>query len=71
MKTFGWFTQASPPQGTAQIRLRYPLRTRLEPLGAHEALEGSMRHASVFSDGGLGNAQLKEAPDVVLLAVEQ
>ena len=50
--------------------LKYTLRARLEPLGAHEAVEGSMGHAREFGDGGLGNAQLKEAPDVVLLAVE-
>ena len=29
-----------------------------------------MGHAGDLGDGGLGDAQLKEAPDVVLLAVE-
>ena len=50
---------------------------RLEPLGADEAgafepqaVEGSTGHACELGDGGLGNAQLEEATDVVLLAVE-
>ena len=49
---------------------KYTLRARLEPSGAHEAIEGSTGHARELGDGGFGNAQLEEAPDVVLLAVE-
>ena len=46
------------------------LRIRPETSGAHEAVEGGPRHARELGDGGLGDAQLKEAPDFVLLAVE-
>ena len=49
---------------------KYTLRARLEPSGAHEAVEGRTGHARELGDGGLGKAQLEEAPDVVLLAVE-
>ena len=49
---------------------KYTLRARLEPSGPHEAVEGRTGHARELGDGGLGNAQLEEAPDVVLLAVE-
>ena len=50
--------------------LKYTLRARLESSGPHEAVEGRTGHARELGDGGLGNAQLEEAPDVVLLAVE-
>ena len=46
------------------------LRARLEPSGPHEAVEGRTGDAGELGDGGLGNAQIEEAPDVVLLAVE-
>ena len=49
---------------------KYTLRARLEPSGPHEAVAGRPGHAREFSDGGLGHAQLEEAPDVVLLAGE-
>ena len=48
----------------------YTLRARLEASGPHEAVEGRTGHVRELGDGGLGNAQLEEAPDVVLLAVE-
>ncbi len=46
------------------------LRARLEPTGPHEAVEGRTGDAGELGDGGFGNAQIEEAPDVVLLAVE-
>ena len=49
---------------------KYTLRARLEPSGSHKAVEGGTGHAGDLGDGGLGDAQLEEAPDVVLLAVE-
>ena len=49
---------------------KYTLRARLEPSGSHEAVEGGTGHAGDLGDGGLGDAQLEETPDVVLLAVE-
>ena len=35
-----------------------------------EAVEGGTGHPGELGDSGLGNAQIAEAPDVVLLAVE-
>ena len=49
---------------------KYTLRARLESSGAHEAVEGRTGDAGELGDGGFGNAQIEEAPDVVLLAVE-
>ena len=49
---------------------KYTRRARLEPSGAHDAVEGGTGHAGDRGDGGLGDAQLEETPDVVLLAVE-
>ena len=60
----------SGPMVPTRFVLKYRLRVRLEPSGAHEAVEGSTGHARELGDGGLGNAQLEEAPDVVLLATE-
>ena len=45
--------------------LKYTLRARLEPSGAHEAVEGRTGDARELSDGGFGNTQIKEAPDLV------
>ena len=50
--------------------LKYTLRAQAEPSGAHEAVEGGTGHARDLGDGGLGNAQFEEAPDIVLLAIE-
>ena len=50
--------------------LKYTLRRRSEASGAHEAVEGGPGHAGDLGDGGLGDAQLEEAADLVLLAVE-
>ena len=50
--------------------LKYTLRAQAEPSGAHEAVEGGTGHARYLGDGGLGNAQFEEAPDIVLLAIE-
>ena len=50
--------------------LKYTLRARPEPSGAHEAVEGGTGHARDLGDGGLGNAQFEKAPDIVLLAIE-
>ena len=50
--------------------LKYTLRPRPESSGAHEAVERGPGHARELGDGGLRDAQLKEAPDLVLLAVE-
>ena len=49
---------------------KYTLRTRPETSGAHEAVQGGPGHARQLGDGGLRDAQLEEAPDLVLLAVE-
>ena len=43
---------------------------RPEAARLHEAVQGRPRHARELRDGGLGDAQLEEAPDVVLSAVE-
>ena len=69
-----------PPMARRRARVRcmvptrfvqqYTLRARLEPSGSHKAVEGGTGHAGDLGDGGLGDAQLEEAPDVVLLAVE-
>ena len=50
--------------GPGRIRdFRHRLLTAgREPSGAHEAVEGGMGHAGDLGDGGLGNAQLEEAP---------
>ena len=50
--------------------LKYTLRARPEPSGAHEAVEGGTGHARDLGDGGLGNAQFEEAPDFGLRAIE-
>ena len=49
---------------------KYTLRPRPEPSGAHEAVQGGPGHARELRDGGLRDAQLEEAADLVLLAVE-
>ena len=49
---------------------KYTLRPRPESSGAHEAVEGGPGHARELGDGGLQDAQIEEAPDLVLLAVE-
>jgi hypothetical protein len=46
------------------------LRRRPEPSGGHEAVEGGPGDAGDLGDGGLGDAELEEVPDLVLLAVE-
>ena len=50
--------------------LKYTLRPRPEASGAHEAVQRGPGHARELGDGGLRDAQLEEAPDLVLLAVE-
>ena len=50
--------------------LTYTLTRRPEASGAHEAVEGGPGHAGDLGDGGLGDTQLEEAADLVLLAVE-
>ena len=45
---------------------KYTLRARLEPSDPHEAVEGYTGDARELGDGGLGNAQIEEAADVVL-----
>ena len=54
---------------TRSVR-KYTLRPRPESPGAHEAVEGGPGHAGELGDGGLRDAQLEEAADLVLLAVE-
>ena len=58
------------PRVPTRFVLKYTLRRRSEASGAHEAVEGGPGHAGDLGDGGLGDAQLEEAPDLVLLAVE-
>ena len=58
-----------PRVPTRSVR-KYTLRRRPEASGAHEAVEGGPGHAGDLGDGGLGDAELEEAPDFVLLAVE-
>ena len=55
---------------TRSVRKYTLLRRRPEASGAREAVEGGSGHAGELGDGGLGDAELEEAPDVVLLAVE-
>ena len=49
---------------------KYTLRPRPEASGAHEAVQGGPGHARELGDGGFRDAQLEEAPDLVLVAVE-
>ena len=60
----------SLPRVLTRFVLKYTLRAQAEPSGAHEAVEGGTGHARDLGDGGLGNAQFEEAPDIVLLAIE-
>ena len=43
------------------------LRRRPEPSGGHEAVEGGTGDAGDLGDGGLGDAELEEVADLVLL----
>ena len=58
------------PRVPTTFVLKYTLRARPEPAGSHEAVKGGPGHARELGDGRLGHAQLEEAPDFVLLAVE-
>ena len=49
---------------------KYTLRRWPETSRAHEAVEGTPGHAGDLGDGRLGDTQLEEAADLVLLAVE-
>ncbi len=62
--------RAVVPRVPTRFVQKYTLRARLEPSGSHEAIESRPGHAGDLGDGGLGDAQLEETPDVVLLAVE-
>ena len=70
----GYYQTALHECGHARVLtrfvLKYTLRAQAEPSGAHEAVEGGTGHARDLGDGGLGNAQFEEAPDIVLLAIE-
>ena len=50
---------------------KYTLSVRPEILGAYEATEGRTGDARDVGDCGLGHAQLEEARDFILLAVER
>ena len=65
-----WRIAARQLRVLTRFVLKYTLRARPEPSGAHEAVEGGTGHAGDLGDGGLGNAQFEEAPDIVLLAIE-
>ena len=60
----------TPARVPTRFVLKYTLRRRSEASGAHEAVEGGPGHAGDLGDGGLGDAQLEEAADLVLLAIE-
>ena len=49
---------------------KYTLRRGPETSGGHEAVEGTPGHAGDLGDSRLGDTQLEEAADLVLLAVE-
>ena len=69
----GWRWKQYAVDGTD---VRVPTRSvqnytlRPETSGAHEAVQRGPGHARELGDGGLRDAQLEEAPDLVLLAVE-
>ena len=66
----GWWGGILQNRVPTRFVQKYTRRARLEPSGAHEAVEGGTGHAGDLGDGGLGDAQLEDTPDVVLLAVE-
>ena len=66
----GWWGGILQNRGPTRFVQKYTRRARLEPSGAHDAVEGGTGHAGDLGDGGLGDAQLEDTPDVVLLAVE-
>ena len=65
-----WPSRSRSARVPTRFVLKYTLRRRSEASGAHEAVEGGPGHAGDLGDGGLGDAQLEEAADLVLLAVE-
>ena len=61
---------ASYSRALTRFVQKYTLKTRPETSGSHEAVQGGPGHARELGDRGLRDAQLEEAADLILLAVE-